>query len=98
MRSESLYFKTIYNLSSIYPNLQPAHEMLHHAESFSVAGFGGEITISEDQRELTLQYSKPWAEFSLRRLEFFPGKKYCCFIRLPSAVWMCPMESTMGCC
>ena len=76
---ESLYFKTIYNLSSIYPNLQPAHEMLHHAESFSVAGFGGEITISEDQRELTLQYSKPWAEFSLRRLEYFPGEKILLF-------------------
>lgn len=38
---ESLYLKTIYNLSSIYPNLQPTHEMLYHEDSFSVTGFGG---------------------------------------------------------
>ncbi len=76
---ESLYFKTIYNLSSIYPNLQPAHEMLHHEENFLVTGFGGEITLGEDHRELTLQFSKSWAEFSLRRLQYFPGEKILIF-------------------
>ncbi len=38
---ESLYFKTIYNLTSIYPNLQPTHEMLHRAEAFWVVDSGG---------------------------------------------------------
>ncbi len=89
---EAHYFKTIYNLSSIYPNLQPTHEMLHHEEAFSVAGFGGEITLSEDQRELILQYSTSWAEFSLRRLEYFPGDKILLFHSPP----VCRLDMSDG--
>lgn len=87
---ESHYFQTIYKLTSIYPNLQPAHEMLHHEDAFSVAGFGGEITLSEDQRELTLQYSTVWPEFSLRRLKYFPGEKILMFHSPP----VCRLDMT----
>jgi Icc-related predicted phosphoesterase len=89
---ESLYFKTIYNLTSIYPNLQPAHEMLHRTDAFSVAGFGGDISLSDDQRELILQYSKTWAEFSLRRLQYFPGEKILLFHTPP----VCRLDLSEG--
>jgi len=76
---ESLYFKTIYNYAHIYPNLQPAHEMMHREDQFMVAGFGGDMTSSDDNREFVLQYSKVWVEFALRRLEYFPGEKILLF-------------------
>jgi len=76
---ESLYFKTIYNYAHIYPNLQPAHEMMHREDEFMVAGFGGDMTLSDDNREFVLQYSRTWVEFALRRLEFFPGEKILLF-------------------
>jgi Icc-related predicted phosphoesterase len=72
---ESTYFKTIYNYAHIYPNLKPAHEMMNQEDEFMVAGYGGDMTISEDNRELVLQYSRTWVEFALRRLEYFPGEK-----------------------
>jgi len=73
---ESTYFKTIYNYAHIYPNLKPAHETMQREDQFMVAGFGGDMTISDDNRELVLQYSKTWVEFALRRLEYFPGEKF----------------------
>jgi Icc-related predicted phosphoesterase len=76
---ESLYFKTIYNYANIYPNLRPSHEMMFREEQFMVAGFGGELSPSEDNREFILQYSRTWVDFSLRRLEYFPGEKILMF-------------------
>lgn len=76
---ESTYFKTIYNYAHIYPNLRPTHETMHREDQFMVAGFGGDVTYTEDNRELVLQYSKTWVEFALRRLEFFPGEKILMF-------------------
>lgn len=76
---ESLYFKTIYNYAHIYPNLRPVHEMMYREDQFMVAGFGGDLTIGEDNRELVLQYSQMWVEFALRRIEYFPGGKILLF-------------------
>jgi len=76
---EALYFKTIYNYAHIYPNLRPAHEMMNREDHFMVAGFGGDMTLSEDNREFVLQYSRTWVEFALRRLEYFPGEKILLF-------------------
>jgi len=76
---ESLYFKTIYNYAQIYPNLRPVHEMIYREDQFMVAGFGGDMTLSEDNRELVLQYSRTWVEFALRRVEYFPGEKILLF-------------------
>lgn len=76
---EPTYFKTIYNYAHIYPNLKPAHELMFREDQFMVAGFGGDITYNDDNRELVLQYSKTWVEFALRRLEFFPGEKVLMF-------------------
>ncbi len=73
---ESTYFKTIYNYAHIYPNLKPAHETMQREDQFMVAGFGGDMTVSDDNRELVLQYSKTWVEFALRRLEYYPGEKF----------------------
>jgi Icc-related predicted phosphoesterase len=73
---ESTYFKTIYNYAHIYPNLKPAHETMQREDQFMVAGFGGDMTVSDDNRELVLQYSRTWVEFALRRLEYFPGEKF----------------------
>ncbi len=80
---ESLYFKTIYNYAHIYPNLLPAHEMMHREDQFMVGGFGGGMTISDDNREFILQYSQMWVEFAMRRLEFFPGEKILMFYTPP---------------
>ena len=77
--SEALYFKTVYNYANIYPNLRPTHEMMTREDQFMVAGFGGDLTLSEDNREFVLQYSKTWVEFALRRLEYFPGEKILMF-------------------
>ncbi len=76
---ESLYFKTVYNYAHIYPNLKPAHEMMHREDQFMVAGFGGDMTLSDDNRDFVLQYSRTWVEFALRRLEYFPGEKILLF-------------------
>ena len=76
---ESLYFKTVYNYAHIYPNLRPVHEMMYREDQFMVAGFGGDMNISEDNRELVLQYSRTWVEFALRRVEYFPGEKILLF-------------------
>jgi len=76
---ESLYFKTVYNYAQIYPNLRPVHEMIYREDQFMVAGFGGDMTFSEDNRELVLQYSRTWVEFALRRVEYFPGEKILLF-------------------
>lgn len=76
---ESLYFKTAYNYAQIYPNLRPVHEMIYREDPFMVAGFGGDMTVSEDNRELVLQYSRSWVEFALRRVEYFPGEKILLF-------------------
>ena len=76
---ESLYFKTVYNYARIYPNLRPVHEMMYREDQFMVAGFGGDMNISEDNRELVLQYSRTWVEFALRRVEYFPGEKILLF-------------------
>src|SRR5258708_4249153 len=76
---EDAYFKLAYNYAHIYSNLRPAHEMMYREEAFMVAGFGGGITNSEDNRELVLQYSRTWVEFALRRLEYFPGEKILLF-------------------
>jgi Icc-related predicted phosphoesterase len=77
--SEHLYFRTVYNYARIYPNLKPAHEMMHREDQFMVVGFGGDMTIGEDNRELVLQYSKTWVEFAMRRVELFPGEKILMF-------------------
>lgn len=76
---ESFYFKTIYNYAHIYPNLRPIHEMMYREDQFMVAGFGGDMNVSEDNRELVLQYSRTWVEFALRRVEYFPGEKILLF-------------------
>ena len=76
---ESLYFKTVYNYAQIYPNLRPAHEMMFREDQFMVSGFGGDMSLSEDNREFVLQYSQPWVEFALRRLEYVPGEKILLF-------------------
>jgi Icc-related predicted phosphoesterase len=76
---ESIYFKTSYNYAHIYPNLKPAHETMHREDQFMVAGFGGDMTVSEDNRELVLQYARTWVEFALRRLEYYPGEKFLMF-------------------
>lgn len=89
---ESLYFKTIYNYAHIYPNLQPAHEMMHREDQFMVAGFGGDMTLSDDNREFVLQYSRTWVEFALRRLEYFPGEKILLFHSPP----VCRLDMSDG--
>lgn len=76
---ESLFFKTIYNYAHIYPNLRPVHELMSREDQFMVGGFGGEVNISEDNRELVLQYSRMWVEFAMRRIEYFPGEKILLF-------------------
>lgn len=90
--SESVYFKTIYNYAHIYPNLRPAHEMMHREDQFMVAGFGGDMNISEDNREFVLQYSRVWVEFALRRLEYFPGEKILLFHSPP----VCRLDNSDG--
>ncbi len=81
--SEANYFKTVYNYAHIYSNLKPAHEMMHREDPFMVAGFGGDMTVSEDNREIILQYSRTWVEFALRRIEYFPGEKILLFYSPP---------------
>ncbi len=90
--SEALYFKTVFGLANIYPNLRPAHEMMYREDQFMVAGFGGEMTLNEDNRELVLQYSQPWAEYSLRLLEYFPGEKILLFHSPP----VCRLDHSDG--
>jgi Icc-related predicted phosphoesterase len=89
---EALYFKTVYSYANIYPNLRTVHEMMFREDPFWVAGFGGDITLSEDNRELVLQYSSTWAEFSLRRLEYFPGEKILLFHSPP----VCRLDVSNG--
>lgn len=76
---EALYFKTVYNYAHIYPNLKPAHEMMYREDQFMVAGFGGDMNVSGDNRDLVLQYSRTWVEFAMRRVEYFPGEKILLF-------------------
>ncbi len=89
---ESVYFKNIYNYAHIYPNLLPVHEMMHREDQFMVAGFGGDITYNDDNRDLVLQYSRTWVEFALRRLEYFPGEKILMFHTPP----VCRLDLTDG--
>jgi Icc-related predicted phosphoesterase len=90
--SESVYFKTIYNYANIYPNLKPVHEQMMREDQFMVGGFGGGLTISEDNREFVLQYSRTWVEFALRRLEYFPGEKILMFHSPP----VCRLDLSEG--
>ncbi len=90
--SEAVYFRTVYNYADIYPNLRPAHEMMCREDQFIIAGFGGEITLSEDNRDLVLQYSRTWVEFSLRRLEYFPSDKILLFHSPP----VCRLDLSEG--
>jgi Icc-related predicted phosphoesterase len=53
--------------------------MMYREDQFMVAGFGGEVNISEDNRDFVLQYSRTWVEFALRRIEYFPGEKILMF-------------------
>lgn len=76
---ESYYFKQVYNYAHIYPNLRPVHEMVWRDEGFLVAGFGGDLGCSEDDREFLLRYNGQWPTFSLRTLEFMPGDKILLF-------------------
>ncbi|MGH7738687.1 MAG: hypothetical protein ACREL1_00940 [bacterium] len=89
---ESVYFKTVYDFAGIYPNLRPAHEMLNREDSFMVAGFGGEISEGEDDREFILQYSRPWIEFVSRRLQYFSGAKVLLFHSPP----VCRLDQSEG--
>jgi len=89
---ESLYFKTVYNYAHIYPNLRPVHEMLFREDQFMVAGFGGDLSIGEDNRDIILQYSRTWVEFALRRLEYFPGEKILLFHSPP----VCRLDQSDG--
>lgn len=89
---ESLYFKTVYGYARIYPNLHPAHEMLHREDQFMVAGFGGDLGGSDDNREFMLQYSRVWVEFALRRLEYYPGEKILLFHSPP----VCRLDRSEG--
>ncbi len=80
---ESLYFKTVYNYANIYPNLRPIHEMIYREDLFMISGFGGDMSLSDDNRDLVLQYSRTWVEFALRRVEYFPGEKLLLFYSPP---------------
>jgi len=72
---EADYFKTVYALTRLYTNLKPVHEQVFHEETFLVSGFGGQLTVGEDDREFLLRYTTPWAEFSTRHLPYMPGEK-----------------------
>ena len=72
---EAVYFKTVYALTRLYANLRPAHEQVYHEDDFLVSGFGGQLTVGEDDREFLLRYTTPWAEFSTRNLSYMPGDK-----------------------
>jgi Icc-related predicted phosphoesterase len=72
---EATYFKTVYALTRLYQNLRPVHEMVYHEDSFLVSGFGGQLTVGEDDREFLLRYTTPWAEFTTRHLPYMPGEK-----------------------
>jgi Icc-related predicted phosphoesterase len=89
---ESTYFKTAYDFARIYPNLRPAHEMLYREDPFMVAGFGGEMSESDDEREFILQYSRPWIEFASRRLQYFTGDKILLFHSPP----VCRLDVSEG--
>ena len=89
---ESTYFKTVYNYASIYPNLRPVHEMMFREDAFMVAGFGGDLSVSDDNREFVLQYSRTWVEFVLRRLEYYPGEKIMMFHSPP----VCRLDQSDG--
>lgn len=90
--SEALYFKTVYNYANIYPNLRPVHEMMNREDQFMVAGFGGDLTLSDDNRDFVLQYSRTWVEFALRRLEYYPGEKIVMFHTPP----VCRLDMSDG--
>ena len=87
---DSFYFKTVYNYSNIYPNLRPVHEMVYREDNFLVTGFGGEISPSEDNRQLIHQYSHAYVEFAMRRIEYFPGEKILLFHSPP----VCRLDRT----
>ncbi len=89
---ESTYFKIAYDFARIYPTLHPAHEMLYREDQFMVAGFGGEISESDDEREFILQYSRPWIEFASRRLQYFAGEKVLLFHSPP----VCRLDQSDG--
>jgi hypothetical protein len=72
---ESLYFKIVYSFHQIYPNFRPCHEQVWTDESFLVTGFGGDLSVGDDDRQFLLQYTPPWAEFATRRLPYMPGDK-----------------------
>lgn len=72
---ESEYLKVAYSYAHIYPNFRTAHERVYREEFFLVAWFGGGISQTDDERTLILHYTRPWAEFALRHLEYMPGEK-----------------------
>jgi len=72
---ESLYFKIVYSFPQIYPNFRPCHEQVFREDSFLVTGFGGDLSVGDDDREFLLQYTQPWSEFAMRRLPYMPGEK-----------------------
>jgi Icc-related predicted phosphoesterase len=76
---ESFYLKTLYDYVSIYPNLRSAHEMIQREETFVVAGFGGDLSHGEDDREFLLQYATQWPIFMMRHLEYLQGDKILLF-------------------
>jgi Icc-related predicted phosphoesterase len=76
---EAYYFKQVYNFANIYPNLRPAHETVYREEGYLVAGFGGDLSRPEDDREFLLQYNNQWPAFVMRRLEYMPGDKILLF-------------------
>lgn len=72
---EALYFKTVYSLTRLYPNFQPVHEQVYREDTFLTSGFGGQLTVGEDDRDFLLRYTSPWAEFATRHLAYMPGDK-----------------------
>jgi Icc-related predicted phosphoesterase len=66
--------------------------MMHREDQFMVAGFGGDMTLSDDNRDFVLQYSRNWVEFALRRLEYFPGEKILLFHSPP----VCRLDVSEG--
>ena len=65
---------------------------------FLVAGFGGEITLSEDNRDLVLQYSRIGLSFHSGVWSFFRAIKYYCFTHRRFVGWIYRMENIVGSC
>lgn len=76
---EEEYFHVVYSYGNIYPNLHQAHERLYREEFFWVAGFGGGLSTTDDERSLLLHYTQPWAQFACRHWRYLTGEKVLLF-------------------